>query len=133
MWARPRVPALQWRVGCDRSHIPHDRTERGGDQSGGCRLEGLVQHLWVIFLTVFLAELGDKTQLATLLFAADRQQQPLLIFLAASAALVMSTAVAVLLGTAGAHYLSALPLKLIAGSGFVAIGLWTIFTHFAGS
>lgn len=56
-----------------------------------------------------------------------------MVFVAASAALVMSTAVAVLLGTAGAHALAALPLKLIAGIGFVAIGLWTIFTHFAGS
>jgi len=103
------------------------------ERGGSWRPEGPVQHLWVIFLTVFLAELGDKTQLATLLFATDRQQPPLLIFLAASAALVMATAVAVLLGTAGAHYLTALPLKLIAGLGFVAIGLWTVFSHFAGS
>jgi putative Ca2+/H+ antiporter (TMEM165/GDT1 family) len=56
-----------------------------------------------------------------------------LIFIAASAALVTATAVAVLLGSAGAHYLTALPLKLIAGVGFIGIGVWTIFAHFAGS
>lgn len=89
-----------------------------------------MQHIVAIFITVFLAELGDKTQLATLLFATDGQQHPVLIFLAAAGALVTSTAVAVALGTAGAQYLAAIPLKLIAGAGFVAIGLWTIYGHF---
>jgi putative Ca2+/H+ antiporter (TMEM165/GDT1 family) len=90
-----------------------------------------MQQILAIFLTVFLAELGDKTQLATLLFATDGQQHPLMIFLAAAGALVTSTAVAVVLGTAGAHHLTAIPLKLIAGAGFVAIGLWTIYGHFS--
>lgn len=90
-----------------------------------------MHQILAIFVTVFLAELGDKTQLATLLFATDGQQHPFLIFLAAAGALVASTAVAVVLGTAGAHYLHAIPLKLIAGIGFVGIGLWTIYGHFA--
>ena len=91
-----------------------------------------MQQILAVFLTVFLAELGDKTQLATLLFASDGQQHPVLVFLAAAGALVTSTAIAVLLGTAGAHYLTAIPLKLIAGIGFVAIGAWTIYGHFNG-
>ena len=82
----------------------------------------------VIFATVFLAELGDKTQLATLLFAADKTSSPLVVF-AAAAALVLSTGLAVLLGVAAERYLSVLPLKLIAGGGFVTIGLWTIWDH----
>lgn len=88
---------------------------------------------WIaIFATVFLAELGDKTQLATLLFASDRKAAPLAVFLAASAALVASTGIAVLLGDAAQRYLTHVPLKLIAGIGFVAIGAWTIAQHFRG-
>lgn len=89
--------------------------------------------LATIFLTVFLAELGDKTQLATVLFATDKEHQPLFVFLAAAGALVLSTAVAVALGTWGAKYLEAVPLKLIAGVGFIAIGGWTVFDHFKGA
>ena len=92
-----------------------------------------MQQLLTIFVTVFLAELGDKTQLATLLFASQGQHHPLWVFAAAASALVTSTAVAVVLGNAAAQYLSAIPLKLIAGLGFVAIGVWTIWSHFAAS
>ncbi len=87
-------------------------------------------YLLPIFGAVFLAELGDKTQLATVLFASDKNYSPLLVFLAAAGALVASTALAVLLGSAAGKYLDGIPLKLIAGIGFVAIGSWTIFEHF---
>ena len=83
-----------------------------------------------VFLTVFLAELGDKTQLATLLFASDRDHDPLIVFLAASLALVAATGIAVLLGALAEAYLARLPLKLIAGLGFIAIGIWTLWGHF---
>lgn len=83
----------------------------------------------MIFLTVFLAELGDKTQLATVLFAADGTTNRLFVFLAASAALVVSTGLAVLLGAGAERYLSTFPLKLIAGIGFVLIGAVMIFGH----
>ncbi len=89
-----------------------------------------MQQVWIVFVTVFLAELGDKTQLATVLFAAERDTRPLLIFLAASAALVASTGLAVVLGASAERYLTMIPLKLIAGAGFVVIGLWTIWSHF---
>jgi len=83
-----------------------------------------------IFAIVFLAELGDKTQLATLLFASERTHHPFLVFLAAAGALVVATGLAVLLGNYGARYLEALPLKLIAGIGFIMLGGWSIFEHF---
>ena len=86
--------------------------------------------LLAVFVTVFLAELGDKTQLATLLFATDKQQSPWLVFLAASAALVVATGIAVLLGSFATRYIEGLPLKLIAGIGFLAIGVWTLWGHF---
>lgn len=83
-----------------------------------------------IFLTVFLAELGDKTQLATVLFAAEGNRSPLMVFAAAALALVASTAVAVVLGAYAEKYLSMIPLKLIAGLGFIIIGVWTVSEHF---
>ena len=89
-----------------------------------------MHYLLAIFVTVFLAELGDKTQLATLLFAADRQAHPVHVFLAAALALVASTAIAVALGTVAERYLTMVPLKLIAGIGFIAIGIWTVWGHF---
>ena len=85
-----------------------------------------------IFAIVFLAELGDKTQLATLLFASDRNMHPFLVFLAAAGALVVATALAVMVGNYGARYLEALPLKLIVGIGFIALGGWSILEHFRG-
>jgi putative Ca2+/H+ antiporter (TMEM165/GDT1 family) len=88
--------------------------------------------LFAIFASVFLAELGDKTQLATLLFASDSRHHPALVFVAAAAALCLSTAIAVLLGNMAGHYLTRVPLKLIAGVGFIAIGLWTLYGHFQG-
>lgn len=92
--------------------------------------EVLMQAIITIFFTVFFAELGDKTQLATVLFATDKQLSPWLIFLAAAGALVASTAIAVALGTMAERYLTMIPLKLIAGIGFIAIGAWTVWGHF---
>jgi len=89
-----------------------------------------MSQLLAIFATVFFAELGDKTQLATVLFAADKEQSRWLIFFAAAGALVLSTAIAVVLVTLAEKYLTAIPLKLIAGIGFVVIGAWTIWGHY---
>ena len=57
---------------------------------------------------------------------------PVLVFLAAAGALVVATGLAVMVGNYGARYLEALPLKLIAGIGFIAIGGWSILEHFRG-
>jgi len=89
--------------------------------------------LLAVFATVFLAELGDKTQRATVLFAAEGRSSPVAVFFAAAAALVLSTAAAVALGAAAERWLALVPLKLIAGLGFVAIGLWTVAEHFRGA
>lgn len=83
-----------------------------------------------VFLAVFLAELGDKTQLATVLFASDGERSRVLVFAAASLALIASTCLAIILGAAAERHFGGLPLKLIAGAGFLAIGIWMIGDHF---
>jgi putative Ca2+/H+ antiporter (TMEM165/GDT1 family) len=91
---------------------------------------------WKIFLTVFasifIAELGDKTQLATLLFATDRDIGRFNIFIAASAALVVSTAIGVLAGSLLSEFIDPKYLQYIAGIGFIAIGAFTLYNAYAG-
>ena len=85
-----------------------------------------------IFGTVFLAELGDKTQLATVLFASNRQHSALFVFLAAAAALVTSTAIAVAAGSSLASYVNTRHLSIVAGIGFIVIGAWTLWSALRG-
>ncbi len=79
-----------------------------------------------VFVTVFLAELGDKTQLATLLYASDASRSKLIVFLAAAAALVLTSALGVLGGTVISQHIGPRTLSWIAGVGFIGIGIWTI-------
>ena len=79
-----------------------------------------------VFATVFLAELGDKTQLATFLYAADAQHSKLVVFLGAASALVVTSAIGVMMGSVVAQSVHPRVLSWLAGAGFVAIGLWTI-------
>jgi len=79
-----------------------------------------------VFVTVFLAELGDKTQLATLLFSVDRDINKFAVFCAAAFALILSTAIAVTFGAAISNYINKRVLTIIAGAGFIAFGVWTL-------
>lgn len=78
------------------------------------------------FATVFLAELGDKTQLATLSFASSNAAKAS-VFLGAAGALVACTAIAVLGGEALSRVLPPVLFKRVAGVAFVAIGLWVLW------
>ncbi|HEY5559087.1 MAG TPA: TMEM165/GDT1 family protein [Steroidobacteraceae bacterium] len=82
--------------------------------------------LLTVFGAVFLAELGDKTQLATLLFAADKATSKMTVFVAASMALIVATAIGVLAGGLVSQYLSPRVLNYLAGAGFIGIGIWTL-------
>ena len=79
-----------------------------------------------VFITVFLAEIGDKTQLATMLFAAEANSNKWIIFAGAALALVLAAAIGVLVGAQLERLISPRTLKIVAGIGFIAIGLWTI-------
>jgi putative Ca2+/H+ antiporter (TMEM165/GDT1 family) len=85
-----------------------------------------IKILATVFVTVFLAELGDKTQLATFLFAADREVSKLTVFLGASLALILASAIGVLAGSAISQIVPERSLRLLAGTGFVAVGIWTL-------
>jgi len=82
--------------------------------------------LVTVFATVFVAELGDKTQIATLLFAADKEVSKFTVLLGASLALIFATAIAVLAGGLISNYLSEKHLHYMAGIGFIVIGIWTL-------
>lgn len=86
--------------------------------------------VFTIFLSVFLAELGDKTQIATLMFATNSKVSPFSVLAASASALVLSTAIAVLAGTFAKMYLQQIPLKLVSGIVFVLIGIWTIYGYY---
>jgi len=68
------------------------------------------------------------TQIATLLFATDPAAGKLGVFLAAAAALVLSSALAVLVGAHAGDWISAKLLRTVAGLGFVAVGVWVLLS-----
>ncbi|MES1156814.1 MAG: TMEM165/GDT1 family protein [Alphaproteobacteria bacterium] len=83
---------------------------------------------FTIFVSVFLAELGDKTQIATALFAGEGDRPPWLVFLASASALVLSTALATLVGSLLRGFIEGPWLKIAAGIGFIIIGVLTLWS-----
>jgi putative Ca2+/H+ antiporter (TMEM165/GDT1 family) len=79
------------------------------------------------FAAVFLAELGDKTQLATLSFSTAGTSR-LAVFLGAALALVTTTALAVLAGEGLSRVISPRTLQRAAGASFLLIGLWVLWS-----
>lgn len=88
---------------------------------------------WRVLLTtfgiIFLAEMGDKTQLAAMTMAADKKR-PWEVFLGASLALVAVSAVGILVGTALGHYLPLDWIKRVAGASFIVIGILVLMGKF---
>ena len=87
-----------------------------------------MKELLIIFTSVFIAEVGDKTQLATMLFATDSRVSKVGVFAAASLALVSTTLLAVLAGSVITKVVSESMLKTAAGVGFILVGVWTLIT-----
>ena len=81
------------------------------------------------FATVFLAELGDKTQLATLSFAASGSSR-LAVFAGSAIALICTSAIAVLFGEALARVISPRTLQKLAGLLFLVMGAWVLWAAF---
>ena len=72
-------------------------------------------------------ELGDKTQLATLLFATKESVSLVAVFAGASLALIVATSIAIVGGSFISHYIDPKYLAYVAGAGFIIIGIWTIW------
>ena len=74
------------------------------------------------FLTIFIAELGDKTQLATLTMSGT-SNKPLAVFLGSSTALIFASLIGALAGGSISNYLPEIILKSIASVTFFIIGI----------
>jgi len=83
--------------------------------------------LTLVFGSVFIAEMADKTQLVTLLFAADREVSKLTVFIGSAAALILTSAIGVLAGSLLSQVINVKYMSLIAGSGFIVIGAFSLY------
>lgn len=82
--------------------------------------------LATVFASVFIAEMADKTQLVTMLFAADRDTSKWVVFMGAAAALILTSAIGVAAGAVLSEVINPRIMSLLAGSGFIVIGVWIL-------
>ncbi|MCK4577817.1 MAG: TMEM165/GDT1 family protein [Candidatus Marinimicrobia bacterium] len=87
-----------------------------------------MKYLITVFMTIFLAEIGDKTQFAVLLFATNEGVSKIGVALAASLALVTATVIAVTLGDRFSRLINPHILEGIAGVGFIIIGIFMLIS-----
>ncbi|UCE72307.1 MAG: TMEM165/GDT1 family protein [Nitrospiraceae bacterium] len=78
-----------------------------------------------IFATVFLAEIADKTQIATILYASNTQHNKLVVFLGSALALCLASAIAVFAGSMLSQWINGKVMSRVAGSLFIIVGIWT--------
>jgi len=84
----------------------------------------VILHLITTAMVVFLAELGDKTQLMCMAFVAKFGMRQ--VFMGASAAALLNTALAVVLGEGLTRAIPLTTLQMLAGIGFLGFGFWTM-------
>ena len=84
------------------------------------------------FLTIFIAELGDKTQLATLTMSGT-SNKPLAVFLGSSTALVFASLIGALAGGSISNFLPEIILKSLASFTFFIIGIKLFINSFTSN
>jgi len=84
------------------------------------------QLILTVFATVFLAEIADKTQIATFLYASDSTNSRLAVWIGAVAALTVTSTIAVFAGTYLSEWVNAKMMSRIAGTAFIIVGIWTL-------
>ncbi len=82
----------------------------------------LLTLLFTTFITVFLAEMGDKTQLTTITLSSTTNK-PLAVFVGSSIALILATLLGALAGSSIANLIPAFILKLLSGIVFLFLGV----------
>ena len=87
----------------------------------------MLEQLITTFIAVFLAELGDKTQLATFSFAANPNYNKWVVLIGSCSALVLISSVGVLAGAFVGELLDPKYVRWGSGLLFITIGLWTLF------
>lgn len=80
------------------------------------------------FFLIIIAELGDKTQIATLIFASNNPHKKWQILLGASLALIVCVTVEITIGLTLAKYLSPKTINKIAGVIFLSIGFFIFYS-----
>mgnify|MGYP001469865403 FL=1 len=88
--------------------------------------------LFSTFLTIFIAELGDKTQLATLTISGT-SSKPLAVFLGSSTALVFASLLGALAGGSISNFIPEIILKSIASITFFIIGIRLLINSFTSN
>lgn len=83
--------------------------------------------LVTVFASVFIAEMADKTQLVTMLFATDKDVSKWTVFLGAASALILTSAIGVAAGSLLSQVINPRAMTILAGAGFILIGMWTLY------
>ncbi|MCH8059749.1 MAG: TMEM165/GDT1 family protein [Proteobacteria bacterium] len=78
-----------------------------------------------VFLTVIVAEIADKSQFVTLLYASNAQHSKLSVYIGSSLALMFASGVAVLAGVGLSNWFDERIMARVAGIAFILVGLWT--------
>ena len=78
-----------------------------------------------VFLTVIVAEIADKSQFVTLLYASNAQHSKLSVYIGSSLALLFASGVAVLAGVGLSNWFDERIMARVAGIAFILVGLWT--------
>lgn len=82
--------------------------------------------LATVFTTVFIAEIADKTQIATVLYASNAQHNKITVYLGSALALCLASALAVFAGSMLSHWIHGKTLARLAGVLFILVGIWTL-------
>ena len=106
---------------------PNSNSQKEKNESNGG--ETFFSILITTFSTIFLAELGDKTQLATLMLSAQ-SGRPLIIFIGAGLALISTSLLGVLIGRWIANNLPRQRFTVLSGIIMLSLGLYLVSQGF---